>query len=148
MEKLGHYAEILSLGEAMGAFRQRVEQALLTCGADPEMVADMIVALNEATVNIIRHGYRQPGLVEIDLFRQDGALRIELRDDAPLFDPTQVPSPDITIPLAERPYGGMGIHMMRQFLDALVYQQTANGRNLLILIKQNAFAQAQGGIHA
>jgi serine/threonine-protein kinase RsbW len=139
MEKLGNYAIMLSLGEAMVSLRQRLEQDLLAHGADPDAVADMIVALNEATVNIVRHGYRHPGPVEMTLYRQENALRVELCDDAPLFDPTRVPTPDITVPLAQRPFGGMGIHMMREFLDELKYEQTVDGRNQLTLIKHDAF---------
>lgn len=142
METLGHYAKTLSLGEAVSAFRQQVEQDLLHYGADPEAVADMIIALNEALVNVVRHGYQQqPGSIEVSLFRQENALRVELRDDAPLFDPTQVPIPDITVPLAQRPFGGMGIHMMREFLDELTYKATADGRNQLTLVKHDAFTQ-------
>lgn len=140
METLGRYAETLSLGEAMSAFRQRVEQDLLNCGAQPEAVADMIIALNEALVNVVRHGYQQqPGRVELTLFRQADTLLIEVRDEAPLFDPTAVPTPDITMPLAQRPFGGMGVHMMRKFVDELKYQATVDGRNLLTLVKRHAF---------
>ena len=139
METLGHYAETLSLGEAMSAFRQRVEQDLLNCGGQPEAVADMIIALNEALVNVVRHGYQQPGRVEMMLLRQADTLLIKVRDEAPLFDPTGVPTPDITAPLAQRPFGGMGIHMMREFVDELKYQATVDGRNLLTLVKRHAF---------
>ncbi len=142
MEKLGHYSPTLSLGQEMTYFRQNVEQLLLNSGGDPEAVADMIVALNEAVVNVVRHGYQQqPGPVEVTFFRQQGSLLVEVRDEAPLFDPTSLPSPDITVPLAQRPFGGMGVHMMRQFIDALYYQQTADGRNQLTLIKHHVFAQ-------
>jgi serine/threonine-protein kinase RsbW len=140
METLGHYAETLSLGKAMSAFRQRVEQDLLNCGAEPEAVADLIIALNEALVNVVRHGYQQqPGRVEMTLFREVDALLIKVLDNAPLFDPTAMPTPDITVPLAQRPFGGMGIHMMREFVDELKYQQAADGRNQLTLIKHHAF---------
>lgn len=125
----------------MAAFRKRLEQDLLDFGADSDAVADMIVALNEATVNIVRHGYKHPGPVEVTLYRQENALLVELRDDAPLFDPTSMPTPDITVPLAQRPFGGMGIHMMREFLHELHYEQTADGRNQLTLIKQDAFSK-------
>jgi serine/threonine-protein kinase RsbW len=141
VEKLGHYAETLSLGEAMSAFRQRLEQDLLKCGADPEAVADTIIALNEALVNVVRHGYRQPGSVEIILFRRGGSLLIDVFDEAPLFDPTSMPAPDISAPLAQRPFGGMGVHMMREFVDELHYQATADGRNQLTLIKHHTFNQ-------
>ncbi len=139
MKTLGHFAETLSLGKVMSAFRQRVEQNLLACGAHPEAVADMIIALNEALVNVVRHGYRQPGRVEMTLFRQADDLLIEVRDGAPLFDPTGVAEPDITVPLAQRPFGGMGVHMMREFVDELNYEQTEDGRNQLTLVKRHAF---------
>jgi serine/threonine-protein kinase RsbW len=67
------------------------------------------------------------------------ALLIKVLDDAPLFDPTATPTPDITVPLAQRPFGGMGVHMMREFVDELKYQVTANGRNQLTLVKHHAF---------
>jgi serine/threonine-protein kinase RsbW len=143
METIGHYSKLLSRGEAMALFRRTVEQDLLTYGTDPEAVADIIVALNEAAVNIVRHGYQQPGWVEIGLYREGRSLRIELRDDAPLFNPTSVPAPDITVPLAQRPFGGMGIHMMREFVDELIYEVTGNGRNQLSLIKHHAFPQPE-----
>jgi len=113
---------------------------LLNCGADPEAVAELIIALNEALVNVLRHGYQQqPGRVEMTLLRQVDALQIELLDEAPLFDPTAVPTPDITVPLAQRPFGGMGIHMMREFLDELTYKATTDGRNQLTLVKHHVF---------
>jgi len=139
MEKLGHFAETLSLGEAMSAFRLRLEQALLDSGADSEAVAEMIIALNEALVNVVRHGYQQPGHVEVIFWRQAGSLLVAVFDEAPLFDPTSVAAPDITAPLGQRPFGGMGIHMMRQFVDELKYQATADGRNQLTLVKHHAF---------
>ena len=139
MEKLGSYAQLLSLGEAMSAFRQQVEQDLLRCGAAPDAVADMIIALNEALANVVRHGYQQPGQVELTLWCEGDSLLIKLLDNAPLFDPTGVPTPDITVPLGQRPFGGMGVHMMRKFVDELNYQTTTDGRNQLTLVKFHAF---------
>lgn len=140
MQKLGYYDKTLGLGDAMSAFRQQVEQDLLNCGANADAAADMIIALNEALVNVVRHGYRQqPGRVEMTLWRKADALLIELLDEAPLFDPTTVPTPDISVPLAQRPFGGMGVHMMREFVDELRYQVAADGRNQLTLVKHDAF---------
>ena len=140
MQKLGHYDITLGLGDGMSAFRQQVEQDLLNYGAHADAAADIIIALNEALVNVVRHGYRrQPGRVEMTLWRQADALLIELLDEAPLFDPTSVPTPDITVPLAQRPFGGMGVHMMREFVDELRYQTTVDDRNQLTLVKHSAF---------
>ncbi len=140
MEQLALYSTTLSLGEAMRLFRQTVAQELLSSGGDPDAVGEMIVALNEGLANVVRHGYQQqPGHVEVLLLRQGHTLRVEVCDNAPLFDPTRVAKPDITVPLDLRPFGGMGVHMMREFLDELHYRVTEDGRNQLTLIKHHTF---------
>ncbi len=77
--------------------------------------------------------------MEVSLLRQGHTLRVEVCDNAPLFDPTRVAKPDITVPLDLRPFGGMGVHMMREFLDELHYRVTEDGRNQLTLIKHHTF---------
>jgi serine/threonine-protein kinase RsbW len=102
----------------------------------PETIADMLVAVNEAVTNIIVHGYRgQPGDIDIEVVCVGDDLVVTLRDQSPPFDPTSVPAPDLSLPLAQRPFGGMGIHLMRQLTDEVIYQPAANG-NELILIKK------------
>lgn len=141
MEELAHFSLTLGPGEPMRLFRRTVEQHLLHSGGDPDAVGELIVALNEGVVNVVRHGYQfKPGLVAVGLYRHGHVLRVEVCDDAPLFDPTSVPTPDITVPLDLRPFGGMGVHMMREFVDELHYQVTADGRNQLILIKHHTFS--------
>ena len=50
--------------------------------------------------NIIEHGYQgQPGSIEIEVTTREDALIIQLRDQAPPFDPTSVPPPIYPSPL-------------------------------------------------
>ncbi len=119
----------------LAIIRRFVEEMAVTAHA--EATADLVLAMNEAVTNIIRHGYKtQPGDIEVVVDVQPGRLSIWLYDNAPPFDPTQAPTPDISRPLDERPFGGMGIHMMRTFTDQLTYQRTADGRNQLLLSKE------------
>ena len=139
MEQLHTLAQTVALGD-IAPLRQQLEKAMLLSGGDPEAVADMILALNEAIVNSVRHGYRgQPGEVQIEIWRAGRSLVVKHIDAAPLFDPTAVPSPDVTLPIDLRPLGGMGILMMRHFTDELRYEQTPNGRNQLTFTKHNTF---------
>ena len=95
--------------------------------------------MHEATANVIIHGYKdKPGYVVIEIAQAGKDLQIKLRDQAPSFDPTIVPTPDVSVPLGQRPYGGMGIHMMRAFTDELRYQVTDEGENELVLVKYEA----------
>ena len=117
-----------------------VTECALTLGSDPDAVGEIIVALHEALSNAIIHGYeRQAGIIEIEVRRQGDNLAVYVRDEAPLFNPTAVPSPDISLPLDQRAYGGMGVHMMRNFTDELYYQVTNSNQNELVLVKRNAF---------
>ena len=117
-----------------------VRTTAVALGSDPEAAGDMTLALYEAIVNSSIHGYhRQPGQVEIEIQMQGRDLLICLRDNAPLFDPVGVLSPDISLPLEQRGRGGMGIHMIRHFVDELRYQITDSNRNEVILVKRNAF---------
>ena len=147
MENVYRFAQVITQNEA-AALRQAIEQAILAAGGNADATADMILALNEAVVNSLRHGYQeQPGLVEIEVWRQAQTLVVHLRDSAPLFDPTLSPTPDTTRPLTSRPLGGMGIHMMRNFTDELHYQATRDGRNQVTLIKYHTFPQNLPKLH-
>jgi serine/threonine-protein kinase RsbW len=120
-----------------------VESAAQIGPGDPEAIADMLVAVNEAVTNIIVHGYRgQPGVIDVKVTYDRDALVVSLQDQSPPFDPTSVPAPDVSLPLAQRPLGGMGVHLMRQFTDELIYQPTADG-NQLILIKKTMWPVCQ-----
>lgn len=120
----------------LAAMRQFVEDTVTAVCPNPDAISDLIIAINEAVTNVIVHGYRgQPGAIEIVIERND-RLRVHIRDEAPPFDPTSVAAPDVTLPLEKRPLGGMGVHMMRQFVDVLTYRAISSGGNELILEKE------------
>lgn len=127
-------AELKDLAE----IRQFVEEAAIALGGEQDVVSELVLAANEAVANVILHGYKkQPGYVMIDVARVDNDLEIRIRDLAPKFDPTIVPVPDVTLPLSQRPIGGMGVHFMRTFTDELRYNVTADGQNELTLVKHD-----------
>lgn len=105
-------------------------------GADREAVADLVMAADEAATNIMRHGYGgDSGTIEVTLQREGNMLVLTLRDKAPEFDPLSVEPPDLTVPLEERPLGGLGVHFIRESVDEVEYQPNPGGGNLLILKK-------------
>ena len=54
--------------ENLAVIRRFVEDATTALGIDPATVASIILAVDEATSNIITHGYQgQPGDIEIDV---------------------------------------------------------------------------------
>ena len=123
--------------------REFLEKAVLALGGSDDDAGDLVLAVNEAVTNDLLHGYDgQPGPVTICVEVVDNDLRVILSDNAPPFDPTRVPPPDIFLPLEDRPLGGLGVHMMRQLTDELLYRPLADG-NELVFVKRGALARAE-----
>ncbi len=136
MPSLRIAAELKNLKE----IRHFVRGAAMALGADSAAVSDAARAVDEAASNIILHGYeREQGIIEIDVLREQDALVIRLRDEAPPFDPTQFPVPDVTLPLEERPPGGLGIYFMHRTMDEVRHRSRPEGGNELILVRKSAW---------
>lgn len=128
-------AELKNLSQ----IRDFVEMAATGLGFNLDLISNVQLAVDEAATNVMLHGYRgQGGSLEIELERADADLVVRLRDEAPPFDPRTVPVPDLTLPLAKRPIGGLGVHLVRRTMDEIIHRVTAAGGNELTLIKHNA----------
>ena len=51
------------------------------------------------------------------------------------FDPTQQPEADVSLSVDEREIGGLGIYLVRQLMDRIVYKRE-DEKNILTLTKQ------------
>ncbi len=131
-----HIFTNVTLGD-LGQIRLFVRETAVAHACKPEPVDELIVAVNEAVSNIIRHSYQnKPGEIKVRVVFSRDVVKVMLFDNAPGFDPTTVPSPDTTLPLEKRPFGGNGVHMMRTFCDELSYRKGTHGGNELTLLKR------------
>jgi serine/threonine-protein kinase RsbW len=118
----------------LAAIRSFVRQEALTFGMDADAVQDLVLVVDEAAANIVRHGYAgRPGPVEVEVSGDHDEVVVLLRDEAPPFDPTSWPTPDLDVPLERRPAGGMGIHLARLCLDRMTYSPRPGVGNELVL---------------
>ncbi len=137
--------EEVSLSD-LARIRQNIEQSAIAIGGDPDAVGELIVAMSEALANIINHGYQGHCCrIELALLRGGSDLLVRIWDNAPLFNPLSVPEPDTSLPLSQRPIGGMGVHLMRNFADEISYRVTPEGKNELTLCKKQALLNPQLG---
>ena len=122
----------------LATIRCFVEQQCTALRIDPSVVYDLLLAVEEIATNIIVHGYRrQAGTIDVVIRQAADGLEIRLRDNAPPFDPTQIPTPDLSAPLTRRPLGKMGIYLARQLVDSIEYYRTPEGTNQLTLVKRH-----------
>ena len=132
----GHTFHDVTLAD-LGQIRRYVRETVTACGCAPSALDELIVAVNEAVANVVRHGYQnKPAKIKVTVVCGLDLVKVILLDDGPAFDPTTLSSPDTTLPLEKRPFGGLGVHMMRDFCDALNYRTDPHGRNELTLLKR------------
>src|SRR6188768_1418783 len=116
--------------------RALVRDVALSSDAPPACLDDLIQAVDEAATNIVLHGYEQGGgAIEIDARLVDEHIVIVLSDTAPVFDPTTVPEPDLSVPALRRHPGGMGIHLIRLATDSIAHRPRPGGGNILTLTR-------------
>lgn len=112
------------------------EQAVAPLAMESKILHKIELALEEAVVNIIRHGYRNNiGTIQILIEGQErGHLSIAIQDQAPAFNPlTQAPDILEAHSLDQTREGGWGIHFIRQSVDEMHYRRD-DDKNILILI--------------
>ncbi|HWT15734.1 MAG TPA: ATP-binding protein [Patescibacteria group bacterium] len=107
--------EFTARAESLSEVRAAVQRTLFAQGVDGRDAARIVLAIDEACANVIRHAYRGCGDGKIDLRieRHRGALRFRLRDRAPAVDPGCVKPRDLSVC---RP-GGLGINIIDDTMD-------------------------------
>jgi anti-sigma regulatory factor (Ser/Thr protein kinase) len=129
---LSHTSEIQRVGDLVQEFGERHD-------LPTNVTFALGLALEETLMNVISYGYRDNGdhQIVVRVSVDQGEVRAEVEDDARPFNPLEVPEPDITKPLEDRPIGGLGIHLTRKMMDSLDYRRHGE-KNLLTMRKKVA----------
>ena len=98
-------------------------------------MARLHVALEEHLTNIISYGYNgeRAGIIRVRFAIASSVLRVEIEDSGRPFNPLEVPEVDTSMPLDQKPVGGLGVHLIRKSVDELNYERVGD-RNVLTLI--------------
>lgn len=110
-------------------------------GADFNLINKILLATEEALVNIIHHGYQgnNKGVIEISCeeSRERPGVKIYIKDEGIPFNPMEkakkIKQAHHT-PLEDSSIGGYGIYLYVEIMDIVEYQR-GNGINTLCLVK-------------
>lgn len=97
-------------------------------------LAAIQLAVEEIATNVMMHGYKDGGrhffTVALDAPDRD-RVRATITDDAPPYNPLARPEVDTSLPLEDRPIGGLGVHLVKRMMSVCIYEHK-DGRNIFI----------------
>jgi serine/threonine-protein kinase RsbW len=104
---------------------------------DQIMLSRVILSIDEAVSNIIRHGYggSENGRIECVLKKSPYEISVIITDEAPSFNPLESASPDFETHFDGGKSGGLGVDLYRRMMD-VSYERTPSGGNRLIMKKE------------
>jgi len=105
-------------------------------GLDMATSMSLNLALEEAVVNVMNYAYPEgtKGTVNIETIADNTQITFIISDSGKFFDPTAKEEVDTTLSAEERPIGGLGIHLIRQIMNHVVYERK-DDKNILKLTK-------------
>jgi anti-sigma regulatory factor (Ser/Thr protein kinase) len=102
----------------------------------PDISYLTILAMEELATNTINFGYtdNEEHLIGVELNIESDRLVVQYVDDGVYFNPLDVQEPDTSLPVEERPTGGLGILLLRKIADTMTYLRD-HEKNLVTIHK-------------
>ncbi len=112
------YRDLVTRAVATGC-KIATQDAGGTAEAATELSNAMVSAVGEAFNNVVEHAYEgHGGEVTLTIESREGEICITLSDHGRPFDIDAVPDPDMAL----LPESGMGVFIIRSFVDEVDYQ--------------------------
>ena len=103
----------------------------------PQSIANEIeLILEEWWTNLISYAFTETNepVVKVEIGSTAQLAQIQVTDNGIAFDPAARPDPDFSLPVEERPIGGLGIYMMKKLSNGLKSERRGD-RNILRIEK-------------
>lgn len=124
--------------ESLAEIASYIRQAATQAGLDSLAQYQVETAVDEACTNIIEYAYKgeNRGDIECTCVVSEGELTVILVDHGNAFNPNEIPVPDINAPLKDRNTQGLGLYIMRQWMDEVHFEFTSDCGNVLRMVKR------------
>lgn len=88
------------------------------------------LAAEEMAVNISSYSYQDGiGKIEVSVCIENGEFIVMFTDEGIEFNPFDAKKPDLSIPISERPVGGLGLMLSASVMDRIEYRR-CGGKNI------------------
>lgn len=121
--------------ERLCEIRRAVDTTALDAGFSAERRAELVLAVDEAAANVVRHAYKGEGggTITLRIERLGERLRFMLQDEGEPVDPSLFKP----LKLDESRVGGLGLHLIDTIMDTWDLRAPEDGRgNLLVMSRR------------
>lgn len=128
---------VKSTTDNLAEIRGFTKNAALLCGFSDDAVGKIILAVDEACTNIIKHAYKYSplGNINISIKFADNKFEIAITDEGIHFNPDNIPEPDIKEYYKQKKVGGLGVYLIKKLMDEVKYSTTSGNKNKVVLVK-------------
>lgn len=126
-----------SKAERLCLVRALVKRSAEFAGCSNELTDKLVIALNEACMNVIQHAYKfdDSGEIILEILNNEAEIEFRLTDSADLIDLDKVQPRDLD---DVRP-GGLGVHFMREIMDECNMGHLENGEGNYLVMKKSIY---------
>jgi serine/threonine-protein kinase RsbW len=128
---------VKSSTDNLSIIREFTTSTASDCGCSEELTGKIILAVDEACTNIIKHAYKYSadGDIGISIKFCNSNLIIAITDSGEHFNPENVPTPNLAESQKQKKSGGLGIFLMKKLMDEVNYKILKDNRNQVELVK-------------
>ncbi len=121
----------------LSLLRKFIESKAIDFGFDESTIIQIILSVDEACTNIIKHAhkYNENEQIEIETKTDKTEFRIIMKYKGSGFDPNDLNSPDMKEYFSKYKVGGLGVPIMKKFMNKIEYVHKNSDYNSLTLIK-------------
>ncbi len=104
--------------------REKVQEIAEEIGCSKKLISDLVIAINEACMNIMQHAYKgdKSGEILLEIQKDSGYLQVVLTDYAASIDPSNIRPRD----LEDVKPGGLGTYFIQEIMDDCTYGNLDN----------------------
>jgi len=133
-----HEISLLAVLDNITSLKKFIDEAGRHMGLNEDITYALKLAMEEACVNIITHGYKEsdPGLVKLTFEIDSESAQLTIYDEGMPFNPDDANAVDVESDWDERKVGGLGLLMIREMVDEINYKSDDGLGNFLVLTKK------------
>lgn len=128
---------VKSTTDNLALIREFTKSSAEEIGFSDEVAGKIVLAVDEACTNIIKHAYKYSpnGDIYISIKLDDSRFTISITDEGKHFDPNKIPEPDLQEYYKQKRVGGLGMFLMKKLMDEVKYSTITGNKNQVVLVK-------------